>query len=328
MTYSVSDVRNWNTAALAGAGDAVAGRGTEAGEVRRILSNGRESLADGWEGQAADAVLDAVELERSHVTKLADGLEDLADALRRAQAALGPAVQSVRSRIDDAVAVGLEVGDASLRPMSGREDIDQATVDGHAEAINSAVDTVRSLDEHYGREIDEIAARLYQAIPSEVDRSPIPGADSSWLGVGAAAGVVAGGVDGSAARYADDLDPATRGAHAKAPLPDDAAGLNAKRLRVVGKFAGPLGGGLTAYEGLKAHAEGETSASQAFMETGGALGGGVAGGAMAGAAAGSFFGPVGTFVGAGIGAAVGAELGKNTGDWIHGQFFRDPDNEE
>ena len=326
MTYSVSDVRNWNTAALAGAGDAVADRGTEAGEIRRILSNGRESLADGWEGQAADAVLDAVELERSHVTKLADGLEDLADALRRAQAALGPAVQSVRGRIDDAVAAGLEVGDASVRPMWGRDDIEQATVDGHAEAINSAVDTVRSLDEHYGREIDEIAARLHQAIPPEVDRSLIPGSDSPWPG--AAAGAVAGGVDGSAARYADDLDPATRGAHAKAPLPDDAASLNATRLRLVGKFAGPLGGGLTAYEGLKAHAEGEISASEAFMETGGALGGGAAGGAMAGAAAGSFFGPVGTFVGAGIGAAVGAELGKNAGDWIHDQFFRDRDEEE
>lgn len=326
MTYSVSDVRNWNTAALAGAGDAVADRGTEAGEIRRILSNGLESLADGWEGQAADAVLDAVELERSHVTKLADGLEDLADALRRAQAALGPAVQSVRGRIDDAVAAGLEVGDASVRPMSGRDDIDQATVDGHAEAINSAVDTVRSLDEHYGREIDEIAARLYQAIPPEVDRSSIPGPDDPWPGW--ALDAATGGAQASLPRYADDLDPATRGAHAKVSLPNDHARLEAGRLRGLAKFAGPLGYASTVISGANDYAEGKVTAGETAIETGGALGGGVAGGAIAGAAAGSFFGPVGTFVGAGIGAAVGAELGKNTGDWIHDQFFRDTDNEE
>lgn len=319
MTDSVSDVRNWNTAALAGAGDAVADRGTEAGEIRRILSNGLESLADGWEGQAADAVLDAVELERSHVTKLADGLEDLADALRRAQAALGPAVQSVRGRIDDAVAAGLEVGDASVRPMSGRDDIDQATVDGHAEAINSAVDTVRSLDEHYGREIDEIAARLHHAIPPEVDRSLIPGSDSPWPG--RAVDAMTGAASRGYPDFADELDPDTRGRHKLNPVPDDVGRSVARDLRLLGKVAGPLGYGLTLYDGVKAHAEGKTSTGEAVAETGGALAGGAAGGAAAGAVAGTVFGPVGTLIGAGIGAAVGSYLGQKAGDKVHKEFF-------
>lgn len=319
MTDSVSDVRNWNTAALAGAGDAVADRGTEAGEIRRILSNGLESLADGWEGQAADAVLDAVELERSHVTKLADGLEDLADALRRAQAALGPAVQSVRGRIDDAVAAGLEVGDASVRPMSGRGDIDQATVDGHAEAINSAVDTVRSLDEHYGREIDEIAARLHHAIPPEVDRSLIPGSDSPWPG--RAVDAMTGAASRGYPDFADELDPDTRGRHKLNPVPDDVGRSVARDLRLLGKVAGPLGYGLTLYDGVKAHAEGKTSTGEAVAETGGALAGGAAGGAAAGAVAGTVFGPVGTLIGAGIGAAVGSYLGQKAGDKVHKEFF-------
>ena len=169
---------------MAGAGGEVGRQHSVAQGIRRDLVDGAVELDDGWDGEAADAVLDTVEREKSHVSTLADGLEDLADALRNSHAALGPAVQTVRDRIADAEAAGLQVGESSVRPLSGRDDIDQSTVDEHAEAISSAVDTVRSLDEHYGREIDQIAARLHAAIPLEVDRSPIPGPDDPWPGRG------------------------------------------------------------------------------------------------------------------------------------------------
>lgn len=318
MTYSVGRVRVWNAGALTVAGDAVAARGSEAGDVRRFLSEGGDALAEGWQGRAADAVLDAVELEKAHVTRLAHGLEDVTDALRRAQAALGPAVQTLRDRIADAEAVGLDVGDTSVRPAAGRDDIDQATVDGYAEAISSVVDTVRSLDEHYGREIDEIAARLHQAIPPEVDRSPIPGPDDPWPGRGVDA--MTGAMAQGNPAVADELDPETRGKHKLNPVPDDYGTSASKGLRGLGRFAGPLGAGLTVYDGTKAHAEGETSTDEAILETTGALGGGFLGGMAAGAAAGTLFGPVGTFIGAGIGAAVGTYLGHKAGDIAHEEY--------
>lgn len=313
MTYSVGQVRKWNAEALAAAGDAVGARGAEAGEVRRFLSDGGDALAEGWEGHAADAVLDAVELEKAHVTKLAHGLEDLADALLRAQAALGPAVQTLRDRIADA-----EVGDSTVRPASGRNDIDQSLVDGHAEAISSAVDTVRSLDEHYGREIDEIAARLHQVIPPEADRPSVPGPDDPWPARGVDG--MTGAMSHGNAAIAGELDPETRGKHKLNPVPDDFGRPASKGLRALGRFAGPLGSGLTVYDGMKAHAEGETSKDEAILETTGALGGGFVGGMAAGAAAGTLFGPVGTFVGAGIGAAVGTYLGQKAGDIAHDEM--------
>lgn len=72
MTYSVGQVRNWELGALIEAGDAVAGRASVAQDARSILSDGGEVLDEGWDGLAADAVLDAVEFEKAHVTKLAD----------------------------------------------------------------------------------------------------------------------------------------------------------------------------------------------------------------------------------------------------------------
>lgn len=319
MSWTVGDIRRWDVSAVAGAGGEVERQGSAAEGIRRDLVDGAVELDDGWDGEAADAVLDTVEREKSHVSKLADGLEDLADALRSSQAALGPAVQTVRDRIVDAEAAGLEVGESSVRPVSGRDDIDQSTVDEHAEAISSAVDTVRSLDEHYGREIDQIAARLHAAIPPEVDRSPIPGPDDPWPGRGVDA------MTGAASRgypdVADELDPRTRGRHMLNPAPDDFGRAAATGLRGLGRVAGPVGGGLTVYDGVKAHAEGKTSTREAIVETGAALGGGALGGLAGGAAMGSIFGPVGTFVGAGIGAAVGTYLGQRTGDAMHEELF-------
>ncbi|WP_295648052.1 WXG100 family type VII secretion target [uncultured Dietzia sp.] len=318
MTYSVGQVRNWEVGALVEAGDAVAGRASVAHDVRSILSEGGEALDEGWDGLAADAVLDAVELEKAHVSKLADGLDDLVDALRRAQAALGSAVQAVRDRITEAEGVGLEVGDELVRPAAGRDDIGQSVVDEHAEAIRFAVDTVRSLDEHYGGEIDEIATRLHGAIPSEVDRSPIPGPDDPWPGRGVDAMTAA--ASKGYPDFADELDPGTRGKHKLNPVPDDFGRAAGTGLRGLGRFAGPLGGGLTVYDGMKAHAEGKTSTGEAIVETTAAFGGGALGGAAAGAAAGTVFGPVGTFIGAGIGAAVGTYLGQKAGDAMHEKF--------
>lgn len=310
---------------MAGAGSEVGRQGSVAEGIRRDLVDGAVELDDGWDGEAADAVLDTVEREKSHVSRLADGLEDLADALRSSQAALGPAVQTVRDRIADAEAAGLEVSESSVRPLPGRDDIDQSTVDEHAEAISSAVDTVRSLDEHYGREIDQIAARLHAAIPLEVDRSPIPGPDDPWPGRGVDA------MTGAASRgypdVADELDPLTRGKHMLNPAPDDFGRAAATGLRGLGRVAGPVGGGLTVYDGVKAHAEGETSVGEAVWETTGALGGGMLGGAAAGAVAGSMFGPVGTFIGAGIGAAVGTYLGQKAGDVVHEGLFDERSDE-
>lgn len=321
MTYSVGLVRNWEIAALSQAGDAVADRASVARDVRSILSDGGEALDEGWDGRAADAVLDAVEIEKMHVTKLADALDDLVDALGRAQAALSSAVRAVRDRVAEAEGAGLEVGDALVRPASGRDDIDQSTVDEHAEAIRSAVDTVRSLDEHYGGEIDEIATRLQAATPPEVDRSPIPGPDDPWPGR------VVDALTGAASRgfpdFADELDPETRGKHKMNPVPDAVGRATARDLRLLGKFAGPLGTGFTVYDGYKGYRDGETSAREAVFETGGALGGGMVGGMAAGAAMGSIFGPAGTFIGAGIGAAVGSYLGQKAGDKAHEEFFDD-----
>lgn len=315
----MGDVRRWETGALAAAGEAVASRASVAIESRHALTEGAENLDEGWDGRAADAVLDAVEGEKTHLTRLADGLEDLVDALRRAQAALDSAVQAVRDRIAEAEGAGLEVLDASVRPAAGNNDIDQATVDEHAEAIRFAVDTVRSLDEYYGREIDDIAARLHAAIPPEVDRSPIPGPDDPWPG--RAVDAMTAAASKGYPDFADELDPDTRGKHKLNPAPDDFGRAASTGLRGLGRLAGPLGGGLTVYDGMKTHAEGKTTSLEAFLETGGALGGGMVGGAAAGAAAGTLFGPVGTFIGAGIGAAVGTYLGQKAGNAVHEEFF-------
>lgn len=95
---------------------------------------------------------------------------------------------------------------------------------------------------------------------------------------------------------------------------------------MLGKAAGPLGSGLTLYDGVKAHADGETSTGEAITETTSALVGGAAGGAAAGAVAGTVFGPVGTLIGAGVGAAVGSYLGQKAGDTAHEKLFGESAN--
>lgn len=323
----MGEVRRWELAGLEDAAVTVASRSEVAAESCRVLVKGGEELDEGWDGRAADAVLEAAEGEKAHVTRLADGLEDLKEALERAHSALDPAVQSVRDRISEAEAAGLVVADVHVEPAPGRHGSDpdalRALVDQHVEAIGAALVTVRSLDEHYGREIDEIAARLHTAIPPEVDRSPIPGPDDSWPGrtLDAATGAATGAVAEGAQALANDLDPETRGRHSATPLPDDVGRAVSTGLRGLGRIAGPLGGGLTVYDGVKSHAEGSASASEAFIETTGALGGGALGGAAAGAIAGSFFGPAGAFIGAGIGAAVGTYYGRKAGEVVHEQFF-------
>jgi uncharacterized protein YukE len=309
VSFSIGELRRWDTCGVATAGSSVASREFTAEDARRILSDGREALADGWEGVAADAVLDAAEAEKTHVTKLADGLHDLADTLGRAAAALAPAVEAVRNRVAEAEAAGLVVGATAPVPPPGRTDIGQATVDEHAAAIQSALDTVASLDEHYGREIDAVASMLHAAIPPEVDRSPIPGPDDPWPG--RAADAATGGFKESVEREARDLDPDRRGRHARISIPDDQARAVASDLGRFGRFAGGVGTVTTVVGGVNEYASGESSAGRAAAGVAGALGGGAAGGAMAGAAAGSIFGPVGTFIGAGIGAAIGSELGHD-----------------
>lgn len=309
MSYSIGELRRWDTGGLGTASSAVAAREATAEDARRTLSDGREALADGWEGVAADAVLDAADAEKTHVTKLADGLHDLADAVARAGAALAPAVQAVRDRIAEAEATGLLVGYTAVAPAPGRTDIEQATVDEHAHAIRSAIDTVASLDEHYGREIDAVASMLHAAIPAEVDRSPIPGADDPWPG--RAVDAATGGFKESVEREARDLDPDRRGRHARISIPDDQARAVASDLGRFGRFAGGVGTVTTVVGGVNEYASGESSAGRAAAGVAGALGGGAAGGALAGAAAGSIFGPVGTFIGAGVGAAIGSELGHD-----------------
>lgn len=334
MSYSVAEVRRWEASALGGAGEEVRGRSTVAEDSRRTLADGAATLDEGWDGLAADAVIEAAEGEKRHVSHLADGLEDLADALVRAQTALGPAVQSVRDRIADAEAAGLMVEGDTVRPAiagagAGGDGAgagagagigpDQATVDLHAAQISGAVETVRSLDEHYGREIDQIASQLNASIPAVVDRSPIPGPDDPWPG--RAVDAMTGAANAGYPAIADELDPETRGKHKLDPVPDDFGRSAAKGLRFVGKAAWPVGLGITALDGAKAHAEGESTALEAVMESAGAFGGGMAGGAAAGAAAGTVFGPVGTLIGAGIGAAVGSYLGQKAGDMVHEEIF-------
>lgn len=326
MSYSVAEVRRWDASALGGAGEEVRGRSMVAGDVRRTLADGTAVLDDGWDGLAANAVIEAAEGEKRHVSHLADGLEDLADALVRAQAALVPAVQSVRDRIADAEAAGLIIAGDTVRPATtsaggagaGTEP-DQAIVDLHAAQIGGAVETVCSLDEHYGREIDQIASQLNASIPAVVDRSPIPGSDDPWPGRGVDA--MTGAASLGYPAFADELDPETRGKHKLNPAPDDFGRAASKGLRYLGKAAGTLGVGVTVYDGVKAGVEGESAAGEATAETIGALGGGWAGGAAAGAAAGTFFGPVGTLIGAGVGAAVGSYLGQKAADKAYEEIF-------
>ena len=319
MTLALAQIRRWRAAALTEAAVSVGNRRGVSEDSRRRLSVGMELLGDGWSGVAADAVRGAADLEWSHLTKLHDGLDDLADTLHRAEAALGPAVQAVRDRIAEAEASGLKVGDVSVRPAAGRDDVDQATVDGHAEAITDAAETVRSLDEHYGREIDRVAVLLHRAIPQEVDRSPIPGPDDSWPGRGVDA--MTGAMFHGFPNLADDLDPETRGKHTRNPAPDDFGRKTSAGLRGLGRLAGPLGSALTVYDGVASYARGEKTAGEAGWETIGALGGGLGGGAGGGAAAGMAIGPVGAVIGAGIGAAVGSYLGQKTGGKVHEGIF-------
>ena len=318
MSYAVGDLVRWNPGALLAAGEAVSARGAAADGARRVLEDGAGLLDEGWDGRSADAVLDAVENEKRHVAALAMGLEDLEDALRRAAEALRSALATLQDRLADAEAVGLQIVGDSLTWVESRGDTDQATLDLHSEAIRGAVETVRSLDEHFAREIDEIAAALHDAIPPAVDRSPIPGPDDPWPSRGV--DVATGGFQAAFPRYADEIDPSTRGAHAASRLPDELARSSSRAFRFLGKSAAPVGIGLTVHSGVTDFAEGRVSADEALIETGGALGGGAAGGAIAGAVTGSVFGPAGTFIGAGIGAAVGAELGKKAGDWLHSRF--------
>src|SRR5699024_11260963 len=107
-------------------------------------------------------------------------------------------------------------------------------------------------------------------------------------------------------KFADELDPATRGRHALVTAPDDVARSAASGLRGLGRVAGPLGAGITVYDGLEGYAKGETSKGEAVMETSGALGGGVVGGMAAGAAGGAVRGRGGASGGGGRGAAAGA----------------------
>lgn len=315
MSYTIGRVRRWDAGGVTTTSSAVNDRRAVAEHARLVLSDGREALDAGWDGTAADAVLAAAEGENDHVTRLGDGLADLVDTLARAAAALGPAVQSVRDRVAAAEAAGLAVGEDSVGPAPGRDDIGQGTVDGHVEALSMALDTVRSLDEHYGREIDVVATLLYEAIPPEVNRRPIPGSDNAPLGT--VATVLTGAARTGAPNWADELDPETRGRHTLNPVPDDLGHRDARLLRGIGRFAGPLGAGFTVYDGLQRYASGETSAGEAIFETTGALGGGMAGGAATGALAGSFLGPVGALVGGGIGAGLGAWAGHEVGGAAH-----------
>lgn len=313
--YTIGRVRRWDAAGVTTARSAVAERQTIAAEARTTIADGRSALDAGWDGVAADAVLDAAERERMHVNRLADGLGDLVDALTRAAAAVGPAVQAVRDRIAEAEAAGLVVGEDSVGPAPGRDEITQDVVDAHVEALGHALATVRSLDEHYGREIDTVAGTMYRAIPPEVDRGAIPAAGAGALGT--AAGGAAEAVDRGALALADEHDPETRGRHKLNPKPDDAGRRSAGLLRGLGRFTGAAGAGVTVYEGLDEYVKGEKSAPEAITEAIGAFGGGAGGGALAGAAAGSYLGPVGTFVGAGIGAGVGAWLGESAADRVY-----------
>lgn len=318
VSYTMGLISRWDTTALTAAGDAIATRRATAEGLRTSLADGRDTLSEGWSGVAADAVLDAADTEKSHVTKLADGLEDLTDALSRAEAALQPAVQSVRDRVRDAVSAGLVVGQDSVGPAPGRDDITQDTVNAHAETIRMALDTVRSLDEHYGREIDLVATRIHDAIPPEVDRRPIPGPAHSWS---AAVDAVTGGARYGFPIQADELDPATRGRHKLNPVADAPGKAWAGVLRGLGKVAGPLGAAVTVYDGVGGYATGETTAGEASMETAGALIGGTTSGMGLGAMAGGAVGPLGAILGAGIGAAVGSYLGKKGGSAAFDRYF-------
>lgn len=330
MSYSVAEVRRWEASALGGAALAVGVSSADAVKALGTLDKGAGELDKGWDGVAAQAVIDAAEGEKRNITLLADGLEDLVEALGRAADALESAVQSVRHRIEEAEAAGVVVDGDVVRPAIASTggagagagvDTDQATVDLHAAQISGAVETVRSLDEHYGREIDRIAAELHASIPAAVDRSPIPGPDNPWplRGVDALTGAVNRGFP----NFADDLDPETRGKYLRTAVPDDIGSSRAKGLRMLGKFAGPLGAGVTVYDGYTGYRDGQTSASEAAFETMGTIGGGTVGGLAAGAAAGSFFGPVGTLIGAGVGAVVGSYFGQKAGDKVHEEIFDD-----
>ncbi|MFN3339848.1 MAG: hypothetical protein ACK40Z_09140 [Dietzia sp.] len=308
MSYSVGAVRRWDTGGVTTATLAISERQAIAEESREALSKGRRSLAAGWEGVAADAVLFAADSEHRHASALAGHLEELPRTLEQAGHALGPAVQVVRDRISEAQARGLVVLGDYISPAPGRDDLTQDDVPGHAEAIELALDVVASLDQHYGRQIDDITTRLHEAIPPEVDRGPIPGPDDPWPGV--AVDAITRAMAMGLPRRADELDPLTRGRHVLNPAPDDYGRQASAGLRFVGRLAGPLGTGLTMYDGLDRYTRGEASAAEAVTETGGALGGGVAGGALLGFSAGSFAGPYGALAGGGVGAAAGSPVGR------------------
>ena len=319
VSYTIGLISRWDTTALTTAGDAIATRRATAQGLRTSLADGRDTLSEGWSGVAADAVLDAAETKKSHVTKLVGGLEDLTDALARAEAALQPAVQSVRDRARDAVSAGLVVGQDSIGPGPDRDDITQDTVNAHAETIRMALDTVRSLDEHYGREIDLVATRIHDAIPPEVDRRPIPGGSrNGWFG---AVDAVTGAAGYGFPISADELDPETRGKHKLNPVADAPGKAWAGVLRGLGRAAGPAGAAVTIYDGVEGYATGETTAGEASMETAGALIGGTTSGMGLGAMAGGAIGPLGAILGAGIGAAVGSYLGKKGGSAAFDRYF-------
>lgn len=308
MRYSVGAVSRWDTGGVTTASSATSDRHALAVDAREALSQGLSDLATGWEGVAADAVLDAVDTELRRTAALAGHLDDLTRTLEEAARALGPAVQVVRDRIADAQAQGLVVLAGAISPAPGRDDIPPVEVDAHAAAIEQALGVVASLDQLYGSRLDEIASRLSDTIPPEVDRGPIPGPDGPRPG--AAFDALTAAMSAGLPSLADELDPLTRGRHALNALPDDYGRLVSSGLRFVGKLAGPLGSGVTMYDGLNRYVRGEGSAVEIATETSGALGGGMVGGAAFGAVGGSRIGPHGALIGAGAGAAIGSPVGK------------------
>lgn len=205
-----------------------------------------------------------------------------------------------------------------LAPSPSHIGIDQAVVDFHTGAIRGAIDTVVSLDEHYGREIDVVATRIHDAIPDEPDRSPIPEPDRTWPATFVDA--ITGGLDAGARQRGEELDPRTRGRHVLETFSVEFMRTAGPLLRGLANGASGVGIAVTALGGYKDYRDGKTTDGESFAQTGGAIAGGAAGGFALGGLAGGSLGPLGSLVFGAVGAAAGTPAGKALGDAAHDSF--------
>lgn len=175
MRLTIDQVRRWKPAHLHSRSDYARTLDDATFGGRRILSDGRDTLMESWQGVAADAAGDHADHEMRAAGVVAGAFEDLATALRDAGTAIEGALEIVLREIDTATGRGFTVTDAGVTAAAEVDDPAAAQAEGtlHAEAINAALDVLAAIDGEQAAAISEAVSRLRDAVdgPAGVGRA-------------------------------------------------------------------------------------------------------------------------------------------------------------